>query len=69
VRKIIPVAVGATALALAAGSLSYAAHTDIALSVDGATRTVTSRSSTVAEVLQEQHLPVGLRTANITVHR
>ncbi|MET1007483.1 MAG: ubiquitin-like domain-containing protein [Propionibacteriaceae bacterium] len=55
-RKIIPVvAAGATALALAGGSLGYAAiNKDVTLSVDGATTQVSTMSSTVGDVLEKQ---------------
>jgi uncharacterized protein YabE (DUF348 family) len=61
VRKIIPVvAAGATALALAGGSFGYAAlNKDVTLSVDGATKDVTTMASTVGDVLQKQGITVG----------
>jgi uncharacterized protein YabE (DUF348 family) len=60
VRKIIPVvAAGATALALAGGTFSYAAlNKDVTLSVDGATTDVNTMSSTVGDVLKQQGIKV-----------
>ena len=60
-RKIIPVvAVGVTALALAGGSVGYAATTkDVTVSVDGAATSVSTRAATVAEVLDSQGITVG----------
>ncbi len=59
-RKIIPVvAAGATALAIAGGTFSYAAlNKDVTLSVDGATTEVSTMSSTVGDVLAKQGITV-----------
>jgi uncharacterized protein YabE (DUF348 family) len=61
VRKIIPVvAAGATALALAGGTFGYAAlNKDVTLAVDGVTTDVSTRASTVGDVLQKQGITVG----------
>jgi uncharacterized protein YabE (DUF348 family) len=61
VRKIIPaVAAGATALALAGGSLAYASFDkDVTLSVDGATTDLSTTSSSVAEVLEQEGITLG----------
>jgi uncharacterized protein YabE (DUF348 family) len=60
VRKIIPVvAAGATVLALAGGTFAYAAlDKDVTLSVDGATTDVSTRSSTVGDVLKKEGIAV-----------
>ena len=60
-RKIIPaVAAGATALALAGGSLAYASlDKDVTLSVDGATTDLSTTSSFVADVLEQQGITLG----------
>lgn len=60
-RKIIPVvAAGATALAVAGGSIGYAATSkDVTLSVDGAATQVSTRAATVGEVLDAQGITVG----------
>lgn len=60
-RKIIPVvAAGATALALAGGTFSYAAlNKNVTLSVDGATTNVSTMSATVGDVLKKQGINVG----------
>lgn len=61
VRKIIPVvATGAAALTLAGATFAVAATTkDVQLTVDGASRDVTTMAATVGEVLQNQGIEVG----------
>jgi uncharacterized protein YabE (DUF348 family) len=62
VRKIIPaVAAGATALAIAGGTLAYSAidHKDVTLSVDGTATDVDTRATTVGDVLEDQGITVG----------
>ncbi|HET9872326.1 MAG TPA: ubiquitin-like domain-containing protein [Propionibacteriaceae bacterium] len=60
-RKIIPVVVaGATALAVAGGTYSYATATkDVHLSVDGANTGVSTMADTVGEVLEDKGIALG----------
>ena len=60
-RKIFPVvAVGATALVLAGASFAYAVYgKDVRLTVDGASRDVTTVAGTVGQVLDRQGIEVG----------
>jgi uncharacterized protein YabE (DUF348 family) len=61
VRKIIPIVVsGATALAVAGGTLGYvASNKDVTLSVDGQPRTVHTTAGTVADLLNGQGIKTG----------
>lgn len=59
-RKIIPVVTaGVTTLAVAGGTFGYASvRKDVTLSLDGASRSVTSMSSTVSDVLEAEGIAV-----------
>ena len=60
-RKIIPAVIaGATALAVAGGTLGYvAANKDVTLSVDGQARNLTTTSGTVADFLGAEGIVLG----------